>query len=112
MGLGRRHDAALFERVGTRGFAGPWEQLANALEQSQQRGVGSKAHDQALLSHGGQVGHHQLGLGLRVVDEHIEADHRVEATFQTLQITGLKLQPAIVQASALGPAFGLSHHRF
>ena len=96
--------------IGPGGLAGAGEQLADALEQRQQGGVGGKADDQALLGQPSQVGHHLLGGRLGVMDEHIQTDHGVIAAGQAFQVGGLKVQPLFTDAGLQGAPRRLGHH--
>ena len=55
--------------------------------------------------------HHLFGRLLGVVDEHIQADHRVVAALQAFQVGGTELQAGRIEALLAGPAAGLVHHR-
>ena len=110
-GFGGAHDAGFAQSVGAGGLAGAWEELADALEERQQRRVRSEAHDQMALRQRRQVSHHLFRWLLRVVDEHIQADHGVVAAAEALQIGGQKADPLTRHTRLAGPAFGLLHHR-
>ena len=57
------------------------------------------------------MAHHLLGRGLGVVDEHVQADHRVVATLQALEIGGQKADLAGLEAQLISAALCFLHHR-
>ena len=64
-----------------------------------------------MLGHAGQVAHHLLGGRLGVVDEHIQADHRVVAALQALEVGGGEAQLLGIDSGGAGAPFGLGNHR-
>ena len=106
------HNAVFLKGVSPGGFAGAWEQLADALQQRQQRRVGSKAHDQSLFGEAAEVLHHLLSRLLGVMDEHIQAADGVERAAQAFQVAGEEVQLSHVEARFAGAAFGFAGHRF
>ena len=57
------------------------------------------------------MAHHLLGGLLGVVDEHIQADHRVVAAAEAFEIGGAELDALWAEISRCGPAARLVHHR-
>ena len=104
------HDAVFFECVGPGGFAGAGKQLADALQKRQKWRVRRKAHDQAFFGEAAEVLHHLLGRLLGVVDEHIQAAHRVEGAAQAFQVASEEVQLGHVEAGLAGPALRLLGH--
>ena len=96
--------------IGAGGLAGAGKQLADALEQRQQGGVGGKTDDQALFGQPSQVGDHLLGGRLGVMDEDIQTDHGVVATGKAFQVGGIKVQPFGADAGLRGAPPCLGHH--
>lgn len=101
------HNSCFFQGVSAGGFAGARKQLADAFEQCQQRGVGSKAHDQPLLGEAAEVAHHLLRSWLWVVNEHIQAADGVKGAAQAFEITGEEMELAHGQARLFCAALSL-----